>query len=77
MVKMFHTREALVAVSNRHVWQHVVELILMPLQFLVLLLLLALLRNTARKLLLQKHYGVAPPEKEPSRLSSASTRTPK
>ena len=74
---MFRTREALVAASNLHVWQHVVELILMLIQFLVLLLLLVLLKDMARKLLLPKHYGVAPPEKEPSPLSSASTRTPR
>ena len=79
LVMMYHTREALVADSTLHVWQHVVEQILLLNQFLMqnlaLLLILLLLKDTAQKLLLLKHYGVALPEKEPSRLSSASTRT--
>ena len=75
---MFHTREALVADSTLHVWQHVVEQILLLNQFLMqnlALLLILLLKDMAQKHLLLKHYGVAPPEKEPSPLSSASTRT--
>ena len=59
-------------------WQHAVELILLLNQFLVqshALLFILLLTDTVKKLLLLKHYGVALPEKEPSRLSSASTRT--
>ena len=75
---MFLTPEALVAASTLHVWQHVVELLLMQNPFLVqnlLLLFILLLTDTVKKLLLLKHYGVALPEKEPSRLSSASTRT--
>ena len=78
LVMMFHTREALVADSTQHVWQHVVEQILLLNQFLMqnhALLLILLLKDMAQKLLLLKHYGVAPPEKEPSPLSSASTRT--
>ena len=77
-MKMFRTREALVAASTLHVWQHAVELILMLNQFLVpnhALLFILLLKDMVKKLLLLKHYGVALPEKEPSRLSSASTRT--
>ena len=78
LVRMFHTQEALVADSTQHVWQHVVELILLLNQFLVqnhALLLILLLKDMAQKLLRLKHCGVAPPEKELSRLSSASTRT--
>ena len=75
---MFLTREALVAASILHVWQNAVELILMLNQFLVqnhALLFILLLKDMVKKLLLLKHYGVALPEKEPSRMSSASTRT--
>ena len=78
LAKMFHTREALVADSTQHAWQHAVELILLLNQFLVqnhALLFILLLKDMVKKLLLLKHYGVALPEKEPSRLSSASTRT--
>ena len=72
----FRTREALTANSTRNVWPHVVELILPLNQFLVRRhLLLIMMKGMAKKLLLLKHYGVALPEKEPSRLSSASTRT--
>ena len=77
LVMMFHTREALVVASNLHVWQHAVELILMLNQFLVqnhALLFILLLKDMVKKLLLLKHYGVAPQEKESSRLASASTR---
>ena len=77
-MKMFHTREALVADSTLHVWQHAVELILLLNQFLVqnhALLFILLLKDMVKKLLLLKHYGVELPEKEPSRLSSASTGT--
>ena len=76
-VMMFHTREALVADMNQHAWQHVVEQTPLPNQFLVqnLLLLILLLKGLVKKLLLLKHYGAATPEKESSRLTSASTRT--
>ena len=76
-MKMFRTREALVAASTLHAWQHDVELILMLNQFLMhhALLFILLLKDMVKKLLQLKHYGVALPEKEPSRLSSAPTRT--
>ena len=72
----FHTREALTANSTLNVWQHVVELILLLHQFLVRIhLLLIMMKDMAQKLLLLNHYDVVPPEKEPSRLSSALTAT--
>ena len=75
---MFHTREALIANSTQNVWLHVVEPILLLHQFLVrnrVPLLVMLLMGMAQKLLLLNRYGVVPLEKEPSRSSSASTRT--
>ena len=74
---MFRTQEALAADLIQHVWQRVVELILLLHQFLaqnLFLLLILLPKDMAPKLLLPKHCVVAPPEKELSRLSSASTR---
>ena len=49
---MFHTQEALVADSTQHVWQHVVELILLLNQFLVqnhALLLILLLKASRHR----------------------------
>ena len=77
---MFHTREALIASSIQSVRLRVVEQILLLNQFLVRirpLLLMMLLKGTAQKLQLLNRYGVVPLEKEPSRLSSASTRMSK
>ena len=75
---MFRTQEALAADLIQHVWQRVVELILLLHQFLVqnlFLLHILLPKDMAPKLLLPKHCVAAPPENELSRLSSASTRT--
>ena len=75
---MFHTREALIASSIQSVRLRVVEQILLLNQFLVrnrARLLMMLLKDMALKLLLLNHYGVVPLEKEPSRSSSALTRT--
>ena len=78
LVMMFHTREALIASSIQSVRLRVVDQILLLNQFLVRirpLLLMMLLKGMAQKLQLLNRYGVVPLEKEPSRSSSASTRT--
>ena len=80
LVMMFRTRGALIASSIQSVRLLVVDQILLLDQFLVqnrARLLMMLLKDMAQKLLLLNRYGVVPLEKEPSRLSSASTRTSK
>ena len=77
LVTMFRTQEALAADLIQHVWQRVVEPILLLHQFLVqnlFLLHILLPKDMAPKLLPPKHCVAAPPEKELSRLNSTSTR---